>query len=44
MEDAPVNGIELSHSAHATGMNELDNLFSTMLQHIKRTQLPDSDA
>jgi hypothetical protein len=26
MEEAPENSIELSHSAHGNGMNELENM------------------
>jgi hypothetical protein len=37
MEEAPENSKESSHSAHANGMNEIDNCLSTeMAGHARR--------
>jgi hypothetical protein len=51
MEEAPVNGKESSHSAHANGTDEGRNsvqngqlVFLTMLQRINSMLLPDSGA
>jgi len=34
MEEAPENGKESLHSAHANGMNEMNELATTCIKHI----------
>jgi len=38
MEEAPENGKELSHSAHANGMNELKKILRTLWNHFFERQ------